>query len=72
MRPKLNEVLIPDDIDRIFPECASQMAPEGFRMITMSVGQWDPLLRAAYDEGWLILELDNNERLIHVYRMPMN
>jgi hypothetical protein len=72
MKPSLNEVVIPDDINRKFPECCEAMAPEGLRTVTMSQGQWDHLLQAAYDEGWLLLELDEDEKLIHIYRRPLN
>lgn len=26
--------------------------------ITLSPGQWDGLLQAAYDDGWILLEID--------------
>jgi hypothetical protein len=38
------------------------------RVITMSVGQWDALLAAAYERGWTLLELDSNQRPIRAYR----
>lgn len=37
-------------------------------VITMSVGQWDALLAAAYEQGWTLLELDQNERPVRAYR----
>jgi len=39
---------------------------EGF--ITMSIGQWDGMLKAAYDMGWCLLELDENERFVQAYQ----
>jgi hypothetical protein len=36
--------------------------------ITMSVGQWDGLLEAAYDTGATLLELDDDENPVKAYR----
>lgn len=36
--------------------------------ITMSVGQWDALLAAAYNQGAFLLELDEQEKPVAVYR----
>ncbi|HEV3435761.1 MAG TPA: hypothetical protein VG122_00280 [Gemmata sp.] len=38
--------------------------------ITMSIGQWDELLQAAYDEGLVLLELDDREQVVRAYRKP--
>jgi hypothetical protein len=38
--------------------------------ITMSLGQWDSLLAAAYDDGWTLLELDTHEVPVRAYRRP--
>jgi hypothetical protein len=37
-------------------------------MVTMSVGQWDPLLASAYALGWVLLELDADERPVRAYQ----
>lgn len=37
-------------------------------IVTMSVGQWDGLLAAAYDRGATLLELDDDEMPIKAYR----
>lgn len=37
-------------------------------VMTMSVGQWDGLLSAAYEQGWILLELDDNEVPVRAYR----
>lgn len=37
---------------------------------TMSVGQWDNLLQAAYDKGAMLIELDDNENPVAFYRKP--
>jgi hypothetical protein len=37
-------------------------------VITMSVGQWDELLAAAYRQGWTLLEVDDHERPVRAYR----
>jgi hypothetical protein len=38
-------------------------------LITMSEGQWDGLLAAAYAQGYTLLELDANERPVRAYRL---
>lgn len=40
----------------------------GVVTVTMSVGQWDALLAAAYDQGYVLLELDDDEQPIAAYR----
>jgi hypothetical protein len=37
--------------------------------ITMSPEQWDPLLQVSYDEGWILLEVDDNEQPVAAYCM---
>jgi hypothetical protein len=37
-------------------------------VITMSVGQWDNTLSAAYQAGWILLELDDNEVPVRAYQ----
>ena len=37
---------------------------------TMSEGQWDTLLAAAYDLGAVLLELDDDENIVRAYRTP--
>ena len=39
-------------------------------IITMSTGQWDGSLEAAYDYGHTLLELDENEIPVKAYRKP--
>lgn len=39
------------------------------RVMTMSEGQWDSLLSAAYQAGWTLLELDSHERPVRAYRL---
>jgi hypothetical protein len=46
-RPKLNQVPLPNP----FPI-------PGERYITMSPDQWDVLLKASYDRGWTLLEIE--------------
>jgi hypothetical protein len=36
----------------------------------MSRGQWDTLLQAAYDVGFVLVELDDDERPVKAYRRP--
>jgi hypothetical protein len=40
-------------------------------IVTMSIGQWDKLLAAAYDNGATLLELDENETPIRAYRRKL-
>ena len=40
----------------------------GVCMITLSPGQWDALLGAAYAQGWTLLELDDDEKPVRAYR----
>ena len=44
-------------------------ATPGARVITMGTGQWDALLAAAYEQGWILLELDARERPVRAYRL---
>jgi hypothetical protein len=36
--------------------------------VTMSVGQWDALLAASYEAGFILLELDDDERPVAAYQ----
>lgn len=40
----------------------------GQRVMTMGEGQWDGILSAAYEQGWTLLELDEDERPVRAYR----
>ena len=42
----------------------------GLAYVTMRVGQWDSLLHVAYLTGWVLLELDDDEKPIAAYRTP--
>ncbi|HOD64857.1 MAG TPA: hypothetical protein PKO04_11385 [Smithellaceae bacterium] len=64
-RPELNPVPIDEAMGVLLgyrPMC----------FITMSVGQWDAILQAAYDSGWMLLELDRREKPIRAYRKKMD
>jgi len=37
-------------------------------IITMSEGQWDETLSAAYEQGWVLLELDENEQPVRAFK----
>lgn len=37
-------------------------------VITMGVGQWDAMLAAAYEEGWILLEINDDEKPVRAYR----
>ena len=57
-RPTLHE--IPLSEVRLLP---------GSLMFTMSIGQWDALLQAGYDQGATLLELNADERPVAAYRL---
>ena len=57
-RPKLNEI----DLNK-----ANILSP-GQVTITMSIGQWDELLEAAYENGFILLELDENEKPVKAFK----
>ena len=38
------------------------------RVMTMAIGQWNALLSAAYEQGWILLEVDDNEVPVRAYR----
>ena len=56
-RPPLHE--IPLSEVRLLP---------GTLMFTMSIGQWDALLQAGYDQGATLLELNADEIPVAAYR----
>ena len=37
-------------------------------VMTMAIGQWDALLSRAYDAGWVLLELDDDERPVRAFQ----
>jgi hypothetical protein len=39
--------------------------------ITMAEDQWDEMLATAYDAGWILLELDDQERPVAAYRRQL-
>ena len=49
------------------PLTAVRFAP-GTLTITMGIGQWDNTLAAMYDEGAILLELDEHEQPIRAYQ----
>lgn len=57
-RPRLREV----------PLVSVLPLRRGFASITMSVGQWDAMLEAAYGADWILLELNDAELPVKAYR----
>jgi hypothetical protein len=57
-RPRLAEVPLASVWPPQHPRCYA----------TMSIGQWDSTLQAAYDLGYVLLELDDDERVLRAYR----
>jgi hypothetical protein len=37
-------------------------------VITMGEGQWDAMLAAAYQDGWILLEVDQHDRPVRAYK----
>ena len=62
-RPELNEVPLSTTILR---------TGKPSNNVTMSVGQWDGFLQAAYDAGYNLIELDDNEVPVRAYRRKVN
>ena len=58
-RPILNEI----PVDSIPFPCM---------LMTMSIGQWDGLLQNAYDDRWILLELDEDEKPVHAYQKKID
>lgn len=59
-RPKLNPVPLPNP----FPQ-------PGAKCITMSPGQWDGLLQAAYEMHWMLFEVeevDGEEKIVRAFK----
>jgi len=49
----------------------ADLLPLGSRrvcIITMSVGQWDAVLSSSYEVGFVLLELDDDERPVGAYQ----
>lgn len=40
----------------------------GQLVMTMAEGQWDAMLSTAYEQGWILLELDEREKPVRAYR----
>ena len=59
-RPFLNEI----NLDRAMNDFFTKPCV----VITMSRGQWDGLLEAAYESGHVLLEVDHNERPVKAYQ----
>ena len=57
-RPELKEI----PVDGVFDGSSV--------IITMSRGQWDDFLQAAYNNGIILLEVDENEIPVKAYRRP--
>ena len=60
-RPRLAE---------ISPASVWPPRPGGRCFATMSIGQWDGMLQAAYDLGITLLELADEENIIRAYHTP--
>jgi len=63
-RPVLNKVSLDDVMNGL-------LGGEPSATVTMSPGQWDGFLHAAYDAGHNLIELDENEIPVRAYRKKM-
>jgi hypothetical protein len=59
-RPILNRVSLKDTLEGIGKHKTA--------IITMSVGQWDGLLKSSYDRNMILLELNDDEMPVAAYR----
>jgi len=50
------------------PYPLEKLCEPGSLVVTMGDGQWDALLAAAYAEGWILLELDDDEKPVRAFR----
>jgi hypothetical protein len=59
----MNRDLHPIPLSEVLP-----LGQRGQRVITMGKGQWDALLASAYEAGWVLLELNDDEEPVRAYR----
>ena len=64
-RPVLNEV-------PLNPVMESLLGGKPSVNVTMSIGQWDEFLQAAYDAGHNLIEMDDNEIPVRAYRKKLD
>jgi len=61
-RPPLHAISLAEALENIL------MVKPGVITVTMSLGQWDTILAVAYDQGCVLLELDDGERPVAAYQ----
>jgi hypothetical protein len=64
-RPELNEIDLSKAMGNILNAVPGVV-------VTLSPGQWDRLLQAAYDTGATLLEIDKHERPVKAYRRKVD
>ena len=64
-RPELNEVSLDDVMNALLSGKPSVN-------ITMSQGQWDGFLQAAYEAGHNLIDLDDDEIPVRAYRKKLD
>ena len=47
---------------------AAKFSQRGRAYMTLTVGQWDGLLAGAYDAGFTLIELNDRECVVAIYR----
>jgi hypothetical protein len=62
VRPKLNEIPLVDTFPLSRGSCS----------ITIDIGGWDNLIEAAYNNGFFLIEMDENENPVRVFHKVMN
>jgi hypothetical protein len=60
-QPELNTISLDDAMN-------SLLGGKPLCFVTMSPGQWDGILQAAYDTGWVLIEVDDAEIPVRAYR----
>ncbi len=64
-RPVLNKVSLDDVMNGL-------LGGKPSAIVTMSQGQWDGFLQAAYDAGHNLIEMDENEIPVLAYRKKLD
>ena len=61
-RPTLNKI----PLTEVFP-----LRP-GCAFITIDIGAWDTLIEVAYNNGFFLIEMDENENPVRAFHKVMN
>ena len=61
----MNKPVRPSDLHEV---PLNEALRPGTITVSMSIGQWDDLLKVAYADGCTLLELDDDEEPVRAYR----